>query len=291
MQHASRQFGVCSSAFVQAQSLCLLSCLLLSTSCGRAVFLKSRSSTPPNEPTPPSTVLPTVPVVASYLTTVLLDEEFKPLPDTEISAFSGRLSVRSDAFGRFTIPVSYFKDNQVDFDVIENRQVFSLRAHVPLDISESIKKFVGTAGRIIPRVMAVRMSRLQQSPAANDSFTRQSAVTFSIPTSLLVDSTSGKQLLSFAVQSHMNGDTVGQSVNLSGECVQGHKIKVTGALIQPAEVNCQPAGESGSFQMGIALTQPEGLKLLMVTQTDPANGNYIAQLLLLKLLNPFSLRH
>lgn len=251
------------------------------TGCGGRYFFSSKNTASTAAPTAQPTVLPPVPVIGSYLNTVLLDENLKPIPQAEILADSGLLSIKPDDKGIFTLPLSFFRNSRVDLDVKTNEKIFFLSLILPADIATVIQRIEPGAGMAVQRLLGIGLGPTLIHGSGSPE-KRQNATTWSIPAEILKTIQPNSPVANLRVTSHKSGEIVGPIFSLKGECEDGQKISLSGDVFTSNEVRCNtpPNSGSSSFEFSVSLKDPEGAKTVLVTQTEPTNGEYIAQQLI-----------
>jgi hypothetical protein len=251
------------------------------TGCGGRHFFSSKNTASTGAPTAQPTVLPPVPVIGSYLNSVLVDENLKPITKTEILADSGLLSIKSDDKGIFTLPLSYFRNNKLDLDVKTDGKIIFLSVTLPSDIATAIQGIDSGAGIAAQRLLGISVEQIFIQGTGTPE-KRINATTWSIPAEKLKTLQPYSPVANLRVTSHKGGEIVGPIFNLKGECEDGHKISLSGDVIANYEGRCNTPQNSGSpsFEFSLSLKDSEGPKTVMVTQTEPTNGEYIAQQLI-----------
>ncbi|MEN9528601.1 MAG: hypothetical protein RI932_474 [Pseudomonadota bacterium] len=87
--------------------LSLLGVACLSVSCGKLGFFGSQpdSRAAQGKPQPTATVVPPIPVVGSYLTTLITDADGSPLRNTNVFVVESQLKTKTNDVGEFNLPV------------------------------------------------------------------------------------------------------------------------------------------------------------------------------------------
>lgn len=255
-------------------------CYVVLTSCGRIGLFASKTETTSGGPVPEHTVIPPVPVLGSYLTSILMDEFSKPIALADVLANDGLFTARTNDKGILILPVSLIKDSAVELDVKVNGQSLFINVQLPTDIADALHTTDSAAGTELPRTMGIRIA-YDQALLKSGPSNRFPAETLSLPPEAAQNVNVNTPVLNFAVTSHKNTDAVPENFTLAGTCDSGQRINVIGDLTQPVEGAC--SGD-GTFQLKVTLSISNGVKNLTLMQTDLSTGLYVAQLLTLSRL-------
>lgn len=262
-------------------SLGLSATILLLVACGVVDFTGSNAGSS-SGPAPASTVIPPIPVIGSYLTAVLTNEEFAPLTSITLISDSGLVNVTTNNRGLVRIPLAALTESSIELKVEYATKSIPIRIALPPDLSKQIESVREKSAEYLTRSLAVMIEEKLLNAVRNEQFSVFSpyhATALSVP--LLTDEglNAADPLYLFKVTSHQNDDQVPESLTLSGRCALGFKIGISGDLISEREETCINAGNGSQFSLDVTLAPGGGKKQLTLTHTDPSSGATVSSLL------------
>lgn len=259
---------------------------LVLSACGLSVFTggvdaKSGASGPSASPT----VVPPVPVLGSYLTTVLTDEHRAPLASIRVTTDSGLISTTTSDKGVFRIPLEALTDQGVDLNIFYADKSIPTRLVLPPDVGEQVRNVTENTREKVDRSLGAVLEKNLLDAATTGRLsilTRYLSSTTSLP--LIAEGTglNDNPLNNFKVSSHKNDDQVPERVTLSGICTAGYNVRVGGDVEEVKEGTCLGSGASGEFALEVNLSVGQGVRNVTLTHSDPNSGEYISTILVLR---------
>jgi hypothetical protein len=223
---------------------------------------------------PEPTVIPPVVVTGSFLSGVMVDASGAILPDTSFQIEKNGLTVQTASDGQFYLPVEKIPAGKVDLRIEKNAAVVHVTLSLPSDVASLIEASRSRGGKPAELGRSLGIEVPELSDSAWNSSTRVAVATFSIPRLSSQEKFFVENKFAFAVESPLPVSASQGNVSITGRCVTGAEILVTGDINSSPVVSCS----NNVFNLSVDLNGHDGEKLVLLTHRLPS-GSYVTQIL------------
>lgn len=248
--------------------------------CGKSKFILpisdfSREQKDDSKPLAPEpTVVPPVLVTGSFLSGVMVDHAGAIVPDTSFQIEKNGLTVQTASDGQFYLPVEKIPAGKVDLRIEKNAAVVHVTLSLPSDVASLVEASRSHGGKPAELGRSLGIEVPELSDSAWKSSTRVTVATFSIPRLSSQEKFFVENKFAFAVESPLPVSVSQGNVSITGRCVTGAEILVTGDISSSPVASCS----NNVFNLSVDLNGHDGEKLVLLTHRLPS-GSYATQIL------------
>jgi hypothetical protein len=218
---------------------------------------------------PEPTVVPPVIVTGSFLSGVMVDSAGVVASDTSFQIEKTGFTVQTASDGQFYLPVEKIPAGKVDLRIEKNSAAVHVYLSLPSDVASLVEaaRTRGVKSAELPRSLGIEVP--EAADAAWNNTKRIAVATFSVPSLSSQEKFFIGNKFAFAVESPLPASISQGNVTITGRCVTGSEILVTG------DINSVPAATCNNnvFNLPIDLNGHDGEKIVLLSHRAPSGSN------------------